>query len=115
MPMSSILLPGELPPGFWVPLVRMRFRLCGSQLAEGVTPRLKDALQQGVDAYYKVFRLRTQVMHQNIVGHHQAVVSIHHLRKCIRHVATMQQSSVTVTDGTLLPCAGERPASRGGA
>ncbi len=66
MPMSSILLPGELPPGFWVPLVRMRFRLYGSQVAEGVTPRLEDALQQGVDAYYKVFRLRTQVLHQSV-------------------------------------------------
>jgi hypothetical protein len=76
MPMSSILLPGELPPGFWVPLVRMRFRLYGSQMAEGVTPRLEDALQQGVDAYYKVFWLRTQVMHQNISRNHQAIGSI---------------------------------------
>lgn len=67
MPMASILLPDELPPGFWVPLVRMRFRLYGSQVAEGVTPRLQDALQQGVDAYYKVFRLRTQVPPQNCI------------------------------------------------
>jgi hypothetical protein len=62
MPMASILLPGELPPGLWVPLVRMQLRLYGRHMAEGVTPRLLEALQQGVDAYYKVFRLRTQVL-----------------------------------------------------
>jgi hypothetical protein len=68
MPMSNILLPGELPLGFWVPLVRMQFRMYGPQMTEGVTLRLVEALQQGVDAYYKVFRLRTQVQQQTLRG-----------------------------------------------
>lgn len=36
-------------------------RVVGPQMVEGVTPRLLAVLQLGMDSYYKIFNLRTQV------------------------------------------------------
>lgn len=47
-------------PKFLVEVV-CHYRVYGAQMAEGVTPRLLAALQLGMDSYYKMFNLRTQV------------------------------------------------------